>query len=122
MNQDSILQSTKNMLHIPEDLEDWDLAVVNHINVALFFMNQLGVGPVGGFVVTGPNETWTEYFAGQPVIESVKTYVYSKVRLSFDPPTTSHLLDALKASIAELEWRLNAQVDRWVPYEPEADE
>ena len=120
MDIDSILESTKDMLHIPEDLVDWDHALINHINVALFSMDQLGVGPVGGFVVD-QNSTWTEYFAGQVPLVQVKTYVYSKVRLSFDPPTTSHLLEALKASIAELEWRLNVQVDRWVPYESSDD-
>lgn len=120
MELDGILQSTKNMLHIPEDLDDWDHALINHINVSLFTMEQLGVGPVGGFVAD-QNSTWTEYFAGTTPVAAVKTYVYSKVRLSFDPPTTSHLLEALKASIAELEWRLNAQTDRWVPYELPSD-
>ena len=83
-----------------------------NINSALNILNQLGVGPETPFVITGNTETW-EDFLGEDLnkLELVKTYVYAKVRVAFDPPATSFGIDALNEIAKEAEWRLNVMVD-----------
>lgn len=107
----SILDSVKKMLGITPEYEVFDPDIIMHINSALFVLNQLGVGPTAGFKITGPTETWDEFMPESPNIESVKSYVYMKVKMMFDPPLNSSVIEAMNRQIAELEWRLNVQVD-----------
>ena len=71
----------------------------------------MGVGPKDGFVIVDGNETWDEYINDMRQYEKVKTYVALKVRLYFDPPQNSSLLEAIKQQIQELEWRLNVSAE-----------
>lgn len=106
---DSILTSIKKLLGIDEEYTHFDADIIMHINSVLFILNQIGVGPSEGFVITGEDETWEDFMpeAKMLKVQSVKTYIYAKVRLIFDPPTSSTAMQALKDLIAELEWRLN---------------
>lgn len=109
---DSILQSIKKMLGPTEDYTYFDSDIVIHINSVLMILNQLGVGPKQGFFITGESETWSDYLgdnAGK--IELVKSYIYLKVKLIFDPPTTGVLHEAMERQIQEFEWRLNVQAE-----------
>lgn len=108
---DSILESIKKLLGIPEDYRHFDQDVVMHVNSALLSLKQIGVGPEGGFAVTGPDETWGLLLSDAADMEAVKSYVYLKVRLLFDPPQSSALIEAIKAQAAELEWRLLLEAD-----------
>lgn len=108
---DSILTSIKKLLGIPEEYEQFDTDVIMHINSALFVLTQLGVGPSGGFSITDKTSKWTDFVSDVTKIESIKTYVYLKVRLVFDPPTSSAVIDAINRQISELEWRINVAVD-----------
>jgi hypothetical protein len=104
---DSILTSVKKMLGIDESYTHFDVDIIMHINSTFMILNQLGVGPEKCFTITGSYETWGDFIPEGQNIEAVKTYVGQKVRYIFDPPQGSAHLEALKNSIAELEWRLN---------------
>jgi len=104
---DSILNSTKKILGLPAEYTPFDLDVITHINSAFSTLDQLGVGPNGGFFIEGPDETWSQYTAPVNQLNQVKTYVYLKVRMLFDPPSTSYLVTAMNEQIKEAEWRLN---------------
>lgn len=106
----SILTSIKKLLGIEEFYEHFDQDVITHINSAFFTLNQLGVGPEEGFSIQDKNKTW-EAFTEVSDLEAIKTYVYLKVRLVFDPPQIGHLVEAIRLQITELEWRLNVQAE-----------
>lgn len=72
---------------------------------------QLGVGPKDGFIVSSAADTWDEFLGNSKLLEGAKQYIYIKTRLGFDPPTSSFVVEAMKASATELESRLNMQVD-----------
>lgn len=112
---DSILTSVKKMLGIEADYTHFDSDIIMFINSALFQVQQLGVGPSTSFFITGNTETWTTFLSGRTDIEAVKILVYMKVRLMFDPPIHEYVINAIERQIRELEWRLNAQVDKYVP-------
>lgn len=107
----SILTSTKKLLGIDEEYEAFDQDIIVFINSAFSRLNQLGIGPEEGFVITSKTQTWSEIIESRLDLESIKTYVYLKVRLVFDPPQSSFLVDAFKEQIAELEWTINVQVE-----------
>lgn len=108
---DSILTSIKKMLGIVEDYEQFDQDLIMHINSAFMVLNQLGVGPSDGFHIQDKSATWSEFLADGKNLESVKTYMYAKVRLVFDPPLSSVVVECLKQTINEFEWRLNVQAE-----------
>lgn len=108
---DSILTSIKKLLGITEEYEHFDPDIIMHINSAFMILNQLGVGPEEGFAIKDKNSTWDEFLSGGTNLEAVKTYVYLKVKLMFDPPLSSTVIEAIKSQISELEWRLNVSTD-----------
>ena len=104
---DSILTSIKKLLGIAEEYTQFDVDIIKHINTVFMILTQMGVGPPEGFSITGADETWDNFLTGSTNLEGVKTYVYMKVQLMFDPPTSSAKLDSANRVINELEWRLN---------------
>lgn len=120
--EESILTSTKKVLGIGEDYTVFDEDILMHINSAFATLHQLGLGPDEGFTVTNKDATWTSFLDGDPRLNSVKTYVYLKVRTVFDPPGTSFLLQAIDQQIKELEWRLNVAREAQDYEDPLADE
>ena len=104
---DSILISTKKILGIAADYTAFDVDIITHINSAFATLNELGVGPADGFMIFDDQTTWDAYLQFDFKLNAVKTYVYLRVRLLFDPPTTSYMINALKEQREELEWRLN---------------
>lgn len=107
MVEDSILKSVKKVLGIEPENDVFDLDVVMHINSVFFNLNQIGIGPSAGFTIQDNDDKWTDFVASKNLLNAVKTYVYLRVRLLFDPPTTSFAQDAMQKQITELEWRLN---------------
>ena len=107
----SILESVKQDLGASEWDDAFDNTLIREINTAFMVLSQLGVGPATGFMITGPDETWNDYESEGFDIEGVKTYVYKKVKLSFDPSQSSFVNESDKEIVAELEWRLNVAVD-----------
>jgi hypothetical protein len=105
--EESILTSTKKILGLAEDYVAFDLDVITHINAAFSILAQLGVGPQEGFSIEDDAVLWTDYNVPGDQLHLVKTYVYLKVRILFDPPATSYLIQAATDQIKEYEWRLN---------------
>lgn len=108
---DSILNSIKKLLGLSEDYTAFDQDVIMNINSVFMTLSQIGVGPEFPFVITGKGETWDQFLSNINQLESVKMYMFMKVKLAFDPPTSSTVLESYKNQIAELEWRLNSAVD-----------
>lgn len=108
--ENSILLSTKKVLGLDPSYTVFDQDVLMHINAAFSILNQLGVGPGAGFMIDDETAEWDDFvlLAGTEVsISLVKTYIQLKVRMLFDPPTTSFLIEAMTKQINEYEWRLN---------------
>jgi hypothetical protein len=119
----SILKDVKKLLGLADDYTAFDQDVILHINSAFSTLNQLGIGPDEGFIIEDASGSWEDYIGLDYPLYSVKTLVYSMVRLSFDPPTTSHHTTALKEQIQEGQWRLNTvRENRLHPETPEEDE
>lgn len=119
--EDSILTSTKKILGIAADYTAFDLDIITHINTAFSILTQLGIGPAEGFMIEDDSEVWEDYLADDNQLNSVKSYVFLRVRQLFDPPTTSYLIDAMERQIEQLEWRLNVHREEtgWVaPVDP----
>ena len=104
---DSILDSTKKILGIEAEYNAFDLDIVTHINSALFTLNQLGIGPDEGFMIEDASAEWDDLLEGDMNLNAVKSYIYLRVRMLFDPPTTSFALDSMQKQVTEFEWRLN---------------
>ena len=117
---DSILNSIKKILGLDPDYTAFDLDILMHINTVFVTLNQLGIGPENGFAIEDAEANWVDFIGTDPRFNSVKTYVYLRVRMLFDPPTTSYLISAMKDQVQELEWRLNVQreSESWVDPNP----
>lgn len=107
---DSILNDVKHQLGIHEDDTAFDPTIVIHINTVCTTLTQLGVGPLAGFMITGPDEVWDDFYEDQR-LNAVKSYMFLRVKLLFDPPGTGFTTASYERQILELEWRLNAEVD-----------
>lgn len=106
----SILDSIKTLLGIRSDDDSFDKDIIFHINTAFYNLVQIGVGD--DFSIIDNTAIWTDFLKTSKELEAVKSYVYLKVRLLFDPPTSSVLLDSIKSSLLEYECRLNYSVDK----------
>lgn len=106
---DSILNSVKKILGLGEDYTSFDEDVILNINSTFSTLNQLGVGPEDGFAISDDTATWVDFLGDDARLNHVKTYVWLRVRLLFDPPSTSYSLESMKHQVQELEWRLNVQ-------------
>jgi hypothetical protein len=117
----SILTSTKKILGLEVDYTVFDLDIITHINSVFADLQQLGIGPAVGFAIFDATATWESYLAGDLTMNSVKTYMYLRVRLLFDPPTTGYLITSMNEQIQKLEWRLNVQREgvSWTDPDPE---
>lgn len=104
---ESILTSVKKMLGITEDYEHFDADIIMHINSVFMILNQLGVGPSEGFTISDKTSTWTDFIPVDKNFEAVKSYMYLKVRLLFDPPLGSTVMECMNRMISEYEFRLN---------------
>jgi len=111
----SILKSVKKVLNIDPTYTAFDEDLLLQINSVFSTLHQLGLGPEGGFHIEDDTAVWATFLGTDARKNSVKTYVCLKVRMTFDPPQTSYLIDAMKQQIQELEWRLNVvrEGDDW---------
>ena len=107
----SILNTIKKMLGLDANYTAFDTDIIVHINSALMTLTQLGVGSPSGFSITSSLATWQDFIGTASDLEAIKSFIYLKTRLAFDPPATSFVLEAIKAMISEYEWRINVQVD-----------
>lgn len=112
-NTESIFLSTKKILGISDEDTSFDDDLIMHINSVFSILNQLGVGPDDGFVIAGEDETWDDFLKDDKKnrLQLIKSYMYQRVKIIFDPPNTGVLNEALERQIKELEWRIYAQSD-----------
>ena len=108
---DSILTSIKKLLGIAEDYEHFDQDLIIHINSVLSVLTQLGVGPSEGFSIKDENATWNDFIPEDKRLSSIRSYVYMKVKLLFDPPLSSSVMESMNRMISEFEWRLNVTAE-----------
>lgn len=110
---ESILTSIKKMLGIDEEYTHFDADIIMHINSVLMILTQLGVGPAEGFMIEDDTSTWVDFIpeANAAQLHAVKSYIYMKVKLIFDPPLSSAVIESMNRQIVEFEWRLNVAVD-----------
>lgn len=108
---ESILTSIKKMLGITEEYKNFDADIIMHINSVFMILNQLGVGPAEGFRIEDDLATWNDFISNEEQLDAVKSYIHLKVKLLFDPPLSSAVMEANKQIINELEWRLNVETE-----------
>lgn len=106
---DSILDTTKKVLGIDPTYTAFDLDITMFINSALSELHQLGVGPANGFEITGKDQVWLDFLNSDPTLNDVKAYVFLRVRLLFDPPSTAYLVQAFESQLQELAFRINVR-------------
>lgn len=109
--RESILISIKKLLGLERDYTAFDADIIMHINSAFMILNQLGVGPEECFRIEDDLTKWDEFIIDSTKFEAVKSYIYHKVKMLFDPPTSSAVIEANNRIITELEWRLNVQAE-----------
>lgn len=110
---ESILTSIKKLLGISEDYHQFDDDIIMHINTVFLNLTQLGVGPEAGFSIEDDSAEWSDFIdiENNAQLHAVKSYMYLKVKLLFDPPLSSAVIESTNRMISELEWRLNVAVD-----------
>ncbi len=109
---ESIMQSVKKLLGVMPEYTVFDTDILIHINTVFSILTQLGVGPSEGFSITGEETIWKDFLPNEdPRLEAVKSYMYLKVRLLFDPPLSSAVKESIDRQISELEWRLNVAAE-----------
>ena len=108
---ESILLSVKKMLGLDKDYDVFDPELIIHINTVFGTLHQLGVGPEEQFRISGDSDLWSDFTTEGEQTDEVKSYVYLRVRLLFDPPSSSFVLSSFKEQLQELEWRLNVKAD-----------
>lgn len=115
----SILLTIKKMMGIAEEYHAFDLDIIIHINSVFLSLYQLGIGPETPYQIIDETQEWSEF---QTEIPGVQTYVYLKVRLLFDPPTNSFLVNSMQEQIKEFEWRFDMQHEHGVKEEDNTPE
>ena len=108
---ESILTSIKKLLGIAEEYEHFDMDLIMHINSVFMTLTQLGVGPEEGFTIEDETSEWIEFIEDPNKLQAVKSYMYLKVKLLFDPPLSSAVIESTNRQIAEFEWRLNVAAE-----------
>lgn len=115
MNSDSILDSVKKLVGIDSEYTVFDVDIIMHINTALSVLHQVGASPEAGLEILDNTTTWSDLIQDKQNVNMVKTYIVLKVRLLFDPPSTSFAIAAMEKQASELEWRLNQLEDVFKP-------
>ncbi len=108
---ESILASVKKTLGIDEPHTAFDEDIILHINSVFAILQQMGVGPENGFSISDDSAIWSDFIEDTNQLNFVKSYIYLKVRLLFDPPVSSGAIESMNKLISELEWRLFVATD-----------
>ena len=111
-DMESILNSIKKLLGISEEYTIFDPDLIMHINSIFMVLQQIGVGPKGGFAISDQFTVWDDYLSDPVKLQIVKSYIALRVRLLFDPPTSSAHMESIKQQIAEFEFRLNVAAEQ----------
>lgn len=104
-----ILQKLKRLIGIDSTIDVFDAALIMHANSVMLTIEQLGI-KLNRYILTS-EDSWEDLTDDNTLAERLNTYLYLKVRLLFDPPSTSFVIDAIQKQIAELEWRFNVEYE-----------
>ena len=118
----SILDTIKKALGLATDDTTFDVDIIMNINSVLMTLNQIGVGTDTCYSITDKDNTWSQFLGTATNLEAVKSYMYLKVRLLFDPPTNSIMFDSMNRQITEFEWRLQMQAEKYLPIPSSGEE
>ena len=113
--ENSILTSTKKILGVGADYTAFDLDIITHINAALSIVNQIGIIPDPGVMIEDDSMKWIDIDIPENQLTLLRTYVFLRVRMLFDPPSTGFLIDAMTKQIAECESRLSYMREGLIP-------
>ena len=114
--ESSILLSIKKSIVGPPEYTPFDADLIMHINSQIANLYQLGLDSAKSIVVDGADQLWTDLIpASDSRLQFVRTYVYARVKMIFDPPTSTAQMQALKDAAAEAEFRISTAVDK--PYD-----
>lgn len=108
---DSILTSIKKLLGIQESYTHFDQDIIMDINTAFGILTQIGIGPSTGFSIIDSTAEWSEFITDIRHLELIRSYIHLKVKLLFDPPLNSSLIEVINRQISELEWRISITVN-----------
>ena len=103
----SILNSVKKILGISEDYTAFDIDIITHINSVFSIITQMGIGPSEGFFIDDALSEWSDFTSSSTLYNMVRSYMYLRVRILFDPPNNSFFLTTMEKQIQEYEWRLS---------------
>lgn len=109
--QESILTSIKKLLGITADYAHFDADIIMYINSVFMILMQLGIGPIDGFSISDSSAIWSDFLSDATWFEGVKSYVYIKVKLAFDPPQSGTVIASMEKQASEFEWRCQEEVD-----------
>ena len=106
-DMDSILTSVKKLIGIDKEDTAFDPDVIMHINSSFLVLSQLGVGPDEVFYINDDTAVWTDFISNNMLLLNyVKTFVYLKAKLVFDPPSSSIAVQSMQEMVKEHEWRI----------------
>ena len=109
--ESSILNTIKNLLGLDDNYTPFDQQILVFINGAMMVLQQLGVGPLKGFIVTDYTQTWGDFLPSDIMLDGVKHYIFLYVKMAFDPPASSVVMESMEKQKSELEWRLREQAE-----------
>lgn len=110
-NTDSILTSIKKLLGLTEECTEFDADIIMHINSVFLTLQQIGVGPEEGFAIIDSSQTWNDFIPEGMILNSIKSYMSLKVRLLFDPPASSVVVESMNRMVDQFEWRINVAAE-----------
>jgi len=111
--EESILKTVKKLLGLDESYEVFDQDIYAWTNSVFAILQDVGIGPMGGFVLESPDQTWNDFLQGEDsLFQDVKAYIAIKVRLLFDPPSMSFRIKLLEDQAQEFLWRMEARRDK----------
>ena len=108
---ESILTSIKKLLGVGDDYDHFDPDIIMHINSVFMDLTQMGVGPSEGFSIEDDIPEWIDFIPDTKKLQAVKSYIYLRVKLLFDPPSSSAVMEAMNRDIQRYEWRLNVAAE-----------
>lgn len=111
MNDESILNDVKSLCGIPGDINDFDTPIILHCNTVFAGLTQMGLGPSTGFYIVDNTNLWSDIIVGEVNLHNIKSYVYLKVKMLFDPPANATLIKSMETQINELEWRIRFELE-----------
>lgn len=108
--ENSVLNTIKAMIGPSVAYSGFDTDLTVHINSSLMYLAQMGVVPDGTKIID-ENTTWSDLIGDNDKLEGIKSYLYFKARIMFDPPANSTIMAAYNEEIKQLEWRMNIACD-----------